>query len=660
MTVLSDLDDDIPLDALIQKKNNENNNGNNEPEKIIPLSDPDAGPPVIPLTDPDAPDPNAPTLQSEDSASTTSDSETASSSKTSTTDAQTLMEEILAEKKRKAQERQKTTLEELKKAAQDAAKDAVDEIQNSNKIREEAGPALPPDNGVLQPENGASEPPEDQPVPVVSKRNDRRASFVLRKEKKDGDDDAESDMEVSDDEDTQGQVEKKKAQIEMNVKIPQMMPRSIQKTRQSSPSLVGPKRVGGATSYVTKKSTKPIAINISKKAIETVVNHIPDPKPNDLNDPLERRKENYDLQELQTALEEILKELEKYKITTAMQNEAVYWTTLVQESVPKWSLVPSLEGIYEPLVIVDQEKEDQLNQAAINELMGDLNKKAVAEKTEGVGAWKSRQKVNKMFLARTIKNQMVTELMFEKQRKVKQLNTEAADEEKKSKKKRRKNSTSSSDSEIEVINENEKAKAIQRQLEAERQEEEARNVCPLPLPSDISKEERELTLKAIQELTREASAFIKGRNAKKKMSSGYELGANLNQDGTFKQGQAFVASAQQSTLQSSTVAQAVANAKQLAAKVATGNLSKQVNTVAVTRPQGGTLGELLNRGVKPVTKSVISGEFQSAYIAQVGKLADCSFSDAILGYSWMNDAHWGVFAKPTHPPEHASRKRKRN
>ena len=81
-------------------------------------------------------------------------------------------------------------------------------------------------------------------------------------------------MEVSDDEDTQGQVEKKKTQIEMNVKIPQMMPRSIQKTRQSSPSLVGPKRVGGATSYVTKKSTKPIAINISKKAIETVVNHI--------------------------------------------------------------------------------------------------------------------------------------------------------------------------------------------------------------------------------------------------------------------------------------------------------------------------------------------------------------------------------------------------
>ena len=38
--------------------------------------------------------------------------------------------------------------------------------------------------------------------------------------------------------------------------------------------------------------------------------------------------------------------------------------------------------------------------------------------------------------------------------------------------------------------------------------------------------------------------------------------------------------------------------------------------MAVTRPQGGTLGELLNRGVKPVTKSVNIGEFQSTYIAQ--------------------------------------------
>ena len=59
-----------------------------------------------------------------------------------------------------------------------------------------------------------------------------------------------------------------------------------------------------------------------------------------------------------------------------------------------------------------------------------------------------------------------------------------------------------------------------------KKDEEARNVQPLPLPDSMSKAERELTLKAIQELTREASAFVKGRNAKKMM--GYEMGANLN------------------------------------------------------------------------------------------------------------------------------------
>merc|ERR1712134_18975 len=107
-------------------------------------------------------------------------------------------------------------------------------------------------------ENGVTIPPDEPSLPIAPSRSDRRASFVLRKEKKDGDDDAESDMEVSDDEDTQGQIEKKKTQIEMNVKIPQMMPRSLQKARQGSPSLVGPKRVGGATSYVTKKAAKPI------------------------------------------------------------------------------------------------------------------------------------------------------------------------------------------------------------------------------------------------------------------------------------------------------------------------------------------------------------------------------------------------------------------
>ena len=62
---------------------------------------------------------------------------------------------------------------------------------------------------------------------------------------------------------------------------------------------------------------------------------------------------------------------------------------------------------------------------------------------------------------------MVTELMFEKQRKVKQLNTEKAEEEKKKKKKqKRKQSTSSSSSassdsdDLEIIGENDKSKVF--------------------------------------------------------------------------------------------------------------------------------------------------------------------------------------------------------
>ena len=84
-----------------------------------------------------------------------------------------------------------------------------------------------------------------------------------------------------------------------------------------------------------------------------------------------------------------------------MANEATYWSTLVNERVPKWGLVDSLN--ITPLRLVDASQEEELNQAAINEIMGDLKKKQTAEQVEGVGAWKSRQKVNKMFLARTIK-----------------------------------------------------------------------------------------------------------------------------------------------------------------------------------------------------------------------------------------------------------------
>lgn len=67
----------------------------------------------------------------------------------------------------------------------------------------------------------------------------------------------------------------------------------------------------------------------------------------------------------------------------------------------------------------------------------------------------------------------------------------------------------------------------------------------LPIPSDVPKEERVLTERAVQELMREASAFIKGRSARKKINQGYELGANLNADGSIKQKQTFVSSQQQ-------------------------------------------------------------------------------------------------------------------
>ena len=110
-----------------------------------------------------------------------------------------------------------------------------------------------------------------------------------------------------------------------------------------------------------------------------------------------------------------------------MQNEAVYWSTLVSESVPKWGLVDAIKDIAVPLRIVDMRREDELNQvinsipekyskncfqAAINEIMGDLKKKQTDEQVEGVGAWKSRQKVNKMFLARTIKVNYLINLDF--------------------------------------------------------------------------------------------------------------------------------------------------------------------------------------------------------------------------------------------------------
>ena len=49
---------------------------------------------------------------------------------------------------------------------------------------------------------------------------------------------------------------------------------------------------------------------------------------------------------------------------------------------------------------------------------------------------------------------------------------------------------------------------------------EETKVSVLPIPSDLPKEERALMERAVQELMREASAFIKGRSAKKKINQG--------------------------------------------------------------------------------------------------------------------------------------------
>ena len=49
---------------------------------------------------------------------------------------------------------------------------------------------------------------------------------------------------------------------------------------------------------------------------------------------------------------------------------------------------------------------------------------------------------------------------------------------------------------------------------------EETKVSVLPIPSDLPKEERALMERAVQELMREASEFIKGRSAKKKINQG--------------------------------------------------------------------------------------------------------------------------------------------
>ena len=112
---MEELDDDLPLDALVKKHHSENNNGNNE--KVIPLADPDGTVRVsasffwtsfeLQLDSKITQITVAVDSESESSESGTSRSEPA---------AQTLMQEILAEKKRKEDEYRIEKLAQMKKS----------------------------------------------------------------------------------------------------------------------------------------------------------------------------------------------------------------------------------------------------------------------------------------------------------------------------------------------------------------------------------------------------------------------------------------------------------------------------------------------------------------------------------------------------------------
>lgn len=715
MTPLSDGDDDLPLDALLAKKdlvpiesnpilnpiqNNENNNGNKESDQpIIPLADPDALPPVIPYADPDAPDPNAESDVEPDAEKLDSDTDTGTSVTTSSVsvDAQTLMDEIRAEKRkradehrRKANEQRRKKIEQLKAATvEEVIKDINDRREVSKSpARDSASPEPIPDNTLLGAITGAGH------------MTGKRGSFVLRKDKNDDDDMSVSDMDCSDDEGN-------KTNIEMNVKIPAFAPRIINraKTRQTRPtrgrtvSQVGPRRVspgrfqpaaaaaGPATGLVAPidivrpllRQPPPHIIAQQKAALISNKiqdkNHVGNSKQNNTAQLDEECNEEdygpnmppqlgpvpdkYNLPDLQSALEEVQKELGRYKLTTELKNEGTYWLTLVKEGVPRWGLVDAIKDFYEPFVIPEScPQEEKLNDAAMTEIMSDLKKKAVAEQVEGVGAWKSRQKVNKMFLARTIKNQMMTELMFEKQKKEKQIKEtqikekqiketqlnadrvadekqqekkkkqekkqDSKQEKKKKSKKRRKSTSSSSSSSSSSDEESDHDKSGDSDLEiiGEDLGVDAK-VGFLPIPSDVPKEERVLTERAVQELMREASAFIKGRSARKKINQGYELGANLNADGSIKQKQTFVSSQQQ-----------------------LGGFGPASNVPEWRASAPGViLGELQNSGEKTGEKKLgvaSNHPSHSGYMSEVIKLANCQFSDALLGYSWTHDGHWKV------------------
>merc|ERR1712228_504181 len=163
--------------------------------------------------------------------------------------------------------------------------------------------------------------------------NGKRGSFVLRKEQND-DDMSVSDMDCSDDE------AGNKTNIEMNVKIPQMQPRVINRPmRGRIPNQVGPRRVSpgrfkplGQSGLVAPMDNPsrprlrqpPPHLIAQQKAAQInnqILNKNSKPGIEDAFDDVENDEEipenpeKYDNDELQNALEEVVKELNRYKLT---------------------------------------------------------------------------------------------------------------------------------------------------------------------------------------------------------------------------------------------------------------------------------------------------------------------------------------------------------
>lgn len=526
--VLSDENDDVPLDALVQKSTpeqeekpseNKNNNGNKSSHERVSDTANDT---VVELN------------------SSESESESSSSTKGSLK-ADDLLKEINEEERKKSEEKRI--------------------------IREEASCPLPPY------------------LPGASTKYQKRGSFVLRKETHD-DDQSKSDMDVDSEDDLP------EKQIEVNVKIPIVMqPRTIR--RPTPNKMIGPKRVNAIGKFTTQSALKTLQSGSPEQPKITKKEKINEPIEIE-DDPLDHfQVQKFDDEDSQKALDEIMKDVEKYKLDTKLSNEATYWMTLVDEGVCKWSNTEVIDQFIDKLEVPVVENEDALNNSAIAEIMGDIQKKSVNEQIAGVGAWKKRAKIDNMFVARTLKNQILTGLKFDQQKKQvdRRLNADRVAEEKQ-KEQRIKKNRRQRNTENEVV------------CTGQDFAEDAR-VTVLPIPKDLPREERHLLERATQELLREAAAFIKGRNAKKRANFGYELGANLNSDGTHRQGQTFVESNTQ--LQSVTMPGANASSWRQAAP-------------ALSVPKS-------NQGLSTRKRS---------YVNEVTELSQCSFSDALLGYSWTS------------------------